>query len=574
MKNKNRITHNFCRSLLSSAILISLGISQAHAMAIETGNSDISIRFDNTVRLSYGQRVENRDASIAQTVNYNDGDLKFATGDAVNQRLDLLSELDFVYKDTTGFRLSGAGWYDHAYADNSDELSDFADRYYHGPSGELLDAFVFYNAEVGDALLNVKLGRHTLFWGETLFNAANGINYGQSALDLGKLYTVPGSSTKELFIPRNQLSASLTLSPELTLGAQYFLAFNHSRFPEGGTYWGPYDMALDGGSEFFLPMPPASYLNVPRGQDVTPDDTGDFGLMASWSPQWLDGSLGFYYRRTSDSLPFLLVDASNGLGSANYFTTYGSDIDLYGLSLATSVGPVSVGVDINYRQNMTLASNFGLVNSTYYSLGQAGVINGANIIANKPNSGETGLARGDTLHAVVNGMVIFGDTPLWDSSVLAVEGALTHLVKVTEGEESFKGAASYQGIDKVTTNTYSLAAKFTPTWYQVTPGLDLSLPISVNFGLSGNSAVQFGGNEDAGSYSIGLSGDLHQKYKFDLQYIDAFGPYKTCSTGSDNNTPGTSGSYACIPGQITSQAGLAPLLKDRGMIMLSFKTTF
>lgn len=617
MNNKNMI--KLRRRLLSSAILAGMGITSVQAFEIDTGNSDFSIRFDNTAKLSYGQRTESPNPTIANTANFNDGDLHFGSGDAVTERFDLLTELDVIYQDRMGFRVSAASWYDHAYNDIGNDnnpypglagnagnlvfagpapfppgtvlnggsaqtqgLSDFADRYYHGPSGEFLDAFVFYNAELGDTLLNVKLGSHTQFWGETLFNAANGINYGQSPLDLGKLYSVPGTEAKELFIPRNQLSASLTVTPELTLGVQYFLEFENSRFPEGGTYWGPYDMALDGGEVFWLPIAAQNaFYGAPRGEDVTPDDQGDFGLMASWSPLWLDGTLGFFYRNTSDPLPSLLVDAPNlhqpglaGLQDLTYFTAYGDDIDIYGISLSKAVGPVSVGVDVNYRHNMTLASNFTTVNSTLYNAGQAGLINGANIIAEKPDSGETGLARGDTFHVVVNGLMVFGDTPLWDASVLAVEGALTHLVDVTEAEQTFKGHSSYRGIDKVTTNAYTLAASFTPTWYQALPGFDVSMPLTVNGGIDGHSAVQFGGNEGAGSYAIGLSGDLYQQYKFDLKYVDAFGSFDTCETGSDNNTPGANGGYECIAGQITSQAGLAPLLKDRGMVVASFKTTF
>ncbi|GGO84274.1 hypothetical protein GCM10011348_30140 [Marinobacterium nitratireducens] len=603
------------RRLLSTAVLVAMGISSAQAFEVDTGNPDLSVRFDNTVKLNYGQRVEGRNPSIANSANFNDGDLHFDSGDAINERVDLLTELDVIYQDRMGFRLSGAAWYDHAYSDigNDDNpypglaanagnlvsaspagarligteprtrgLSNFANRYYHGPSGELLDAFLFYNAEIGDSLFNIKIGRHTQYWGETLFNAANGINYGQSALDLGKLFSVPGTEAKELFIPRNQVSASLTLTPELTLGAQYFLEFENSRFPEGGTYRGPYDMALDGGEVFWLPIAAQNaFYGAPRGGDVRPDNSGDFGLRASWSPQWLDGTLGFFYRNTSDTLPFLLVDAPNlhqpglaGLADLNYFTTYADDIDIFGVSLSKSLGPVSVGMDVNYRRNMALASNFSTVNQVLYDAGKAGLIDGANIIAGKPGSGETGLARGDTFHVVLNGLVAFGDTPLWDASVLAVEGAMTHLVDVTEGEQTFKGHESYRGLDKVTTNAYTLAAKFTPTWYQVLPGFNLSMPMSVSVGLHGNSAVQFGGNEDSGDFSVGLSGDLYQKYQFDLKYVDAFGDIETCKSGTDNNTPGANGAYQCIPGQITSQAGLAPLMKDRGMIVASFKTTF
>lgn len=415
-----------------------------------------------------------------------------------------------------------------------------------------------------------------------MFNAANGINYGQSALDLAKLYNVPGTETKELFLPRKQLSLSYTINPELTLAAQYFLEFENSRLPEGGTYMGAYDMLGDGADIFWLPVPNAvggagAFYGAPRGHDIRPHNSGDFGVMAKWSPEWLDGTLGFYYRNTSDPTPAVLINAPNlhtgSLEGTSYMTAYADDIDIYGISLAKSVGPVSVGLDVNYRENMPLISNFTTINGPLYGA-LAGTAGGTNLIGEVPGHGETGLARGKTLHVVLNGLVSFGATPLWNASSLAVEGAMTHLVSVDKGEQTFKGDASYEGVDKVTTNAYTLAVNFTPTWFQALPGVDITLPLSYNVGLKGNSAVQLGGNEDAGSYSIGIAADVYQKYKFDLKYVDSFGKFDTCETGTDNNTPGTNGRYQCIPGQITSQAGLAPLLKDRGMVTASFKTTF
>ncbi|SUD75259.1 anaerobic dehydrogenase [Pseudomonas putida] len=299
--------------------------------------------------------------------------------------------------------------------------------------------------------------------------------------------------------------------------------------------------------------------------------------MAKWSPEWLDGTLGFYYRNTSDPTPAVLINAPNlhtgSLEGTSYMTAYADDIDIYGISLAKSVGPVSVGLDVNYRENMPLISNFTTINGPLNGA-LAGTAGGTNLIGEVPGHGETGLARGKTLHVVLNGLVSFGATPLWNASSLAVEGAMTHLVSVDKGEQTFKGDASYEGVDKVTTNAYTLAVNFTPTWFQALPGVDITLPLSYNVGLKGNSAVQLGGNEDSGSYSIGIAADVYQKYKFDLKYVDSFGKFDTCETGTDNNTPGTNGRYQCIPGQITSQAGLAPLLKDRGMVTASFKTTF
>lgn len=612
------------RSLLSTAVSLAV-MPAAHAFEFNGGSEDWTVRFDNTLKASYGQRVEGQNSKIANTSNLNDGDKNFGVGSAVTQRVDLLTELDVVYQRKMGFRVSGASWYDHAYDDvgsNSNPfpgqagnagnliaarqagsiqpgtslnghaaskhgLSNYTDRYYNGPSGEILDAFVFYSTEVGEeSMFSAKLGKHNVYWGETLFNAANGINYGQSALDIAKLYNVPGTETKELFLPRNQLSMSFTVNPELTLGAQYFLEFQNSRLPEGGTYMGGYDMLGEGADVFWLPLPSllggaGAFYGAPRGHDVKPHNSGDFGLMAKWSPDWLDGTLGFYYRNTSDTLPSVLINAPNlhkpglaGLEGIEYLTAYADDIDIYGISLSKSVGPVSVGLDLNYRENMPLASNFSTINPTLNTLAGEGLVNGANLIGAVPGKGETGLARGKTFHVVLNGLVTFGDTAVWDASSLAVEGTMTHLVSVDKGKQTFKGDSSYRGVDKVDTNAYTIAANFTPTWFQVFPGVDLSMPVSYNVGLKGNSAVQLGGNEDAGSYSVGVAADVYQKYKFDLKYVDAFGPFDTCQTGLDNNTPGANGRYECIPGQITSQAGLSPLLKDRGMVTASFKTTF
>ena len=605
-------------SLLATAIAAVL-MPSVQAVEVDTGSEEWSVRFDNTGKFNYGMRTESADARMLATPNNNDGDYNFKdAGDTVTTRFDLLTELDVVNKGNTGFRISAASWYDYAYRDvGADEnpfingnsassgivgqppvagnrhLSDYADRYYHGPSGELLDAFVFHNMEVGDeSLLGVKIGQHNIFWGETLLSPVHALSYGQSGLDISKSLAVPGTEAKELFIPRNQLSTSLTVNPELTLAAQYFLDWDAARLPESGTYLGFNDGIQNGGHNLSLiggrnplfgtpgPLGANQFLRLSNGHTFTPDNQGDFGLMAKWSPEWLDGTLGFYYRNTSDILPNLVLQPtavgpaqliSGNIGSYNQF--YVDDIDIYGISLAKSVGPVSVGLDVNYRENMPLISNFTTINGPLYQA-LAGTAGGTNLIGEVPGNGETGLARGKTLHVVLNGLVTFGATPLWDASSLAVEGAMTHLVSVDKGEQTFKGDSSYEGVDKVTTNAYTLAVNFTPTWFQALPGVDISMPLSYNVGLKGNSAVQLGGNEDSGSYSVGIAADVYQKYKFDLKYVDSFGKFDTCETGTDNNTPGTNGRYQCIPGQITSQAGLAPLLKDRGMVTASFKTTF
>ena len=170
----------------------------------------------------------------------------------VTDAVDVLHELDVVYRRQFGFRVSGNSWYDHAYDDvgsanastnqhedgvvDSRGLSSYAERYFNGPSSEVLDAFVFGSVELGEeSLLSAKLGSHTQYWGESILAFAHGNSYGQSGLDIAKALAVPGTEAKELFIPRNQISMNLNLTPELSFGAQYFLDWDASRLPESGT---------------------------------------------------------------------------------------------------------------------------------------------------------------------------------------------------------------------------------------------------------------------------------------------------------------------------------------------------
>ena len=46
------------RCLLATAVLAAMAGQPLQAFELDTGNPDLSIRFDNTVKLSYGQRVE------------------------------------------------------------------------------------------------------------------------------------------------------------------------------------------------------------------------------------------------------------------------------------------------------------------------------------------------------------------------------------------------------------------------------------------------------------------------------------------------------------------------------------
>jgi len=552
------------RTHVAAAATCALLAGTAHAFEIDAGNPDVSIRWDNTVRANLAARVESRDNKIGNSALADEGDYSFDNGDLVSKRIDLLSEFDVIYKKRFGGRVSGTAWYDGAYSGTShsnpnpplvnipsyvnNQYSSTTKRFYAGPSGELMDAFVFAGFDLGEVPVNVKLGRHTIYWGESLFLGGHlhSISYSQNPLDLQKGFATPGTEAKELFRPLNQLSLQAQVTDTLSLAGYAMFQWDSARYPEGGTYLGPVDFVFNGPDRQFL-SPGLGFAT--RGPASEPGNTGEWGLSARWSPQWLDGTLGAYYRDFADKLPQTLL-TSVGPGTSTYNLVYADNIHLYGFSLAKNIGGVSIGAEVSQRLNTPLSAQV---------LG---------IAPGLPAQGETKGPRGDTTHALVNVLGTTPKTPLFDSATWAAELQYSRWNTVSSGANLFNAigftpcnatatAAAKDKWDGCTTKDYwGISVAFAPTWYQVFPGVDLSAPLTYAVGIAGNAATVFGGNEGLGNYTVGVSADVQQKYRFDLKYIDYVGRYK------DNGTA------------VTATNGLTTYLRDRGMVSLTFKTTF
>ncbi len=587
MKNKQTHVIKHLRRLpLVAAIAAGLGgVGIVHAFEITSSNPDIAMRWDNTFRYNYAERAENV-SNIGRNPSFDESDYKFpGRGDNVTNRLDLLSEFDYVWKGRHGFRVSAAAWYDAAYSTDvkrnpafattsyaGNTYSEYTKRYYKGLSGEILDAFLFGAFDLGEMPLTVKVGQHAVIWGESLFSVTHGISFGQAPVDLAKAFATPGVEAKEVFRPLGQISAQLGVTETLSIAAQYFYDWKYTRFPEGGTYLGIIDVGFNG------PTTGGAVLGANRGNNE-PDKNGDFGISARWSPAWLDGTVGFYYRNFTDKTPALFRFGAPITPVPYYKQFYGEDIDLFGISLSKQVGGVSVGAELSYRKNMPLYSPL-LANLN----GGTGIL-GTGIYPNGTPTlnGNTFQARGNTIHAVLNGVAVLpqvgiGEMVLFDTAVLLGELTYSRLDKVTDNEDMYQGVgygicdasrraalgASFR--DKwdgcSTEDALGLALSFTPSWLQVFPGIDLLAPMSFSKGLYGNSPVTIGGNEKNGNYSLGLALDVYSKYRFDFRYVDYFGSAKY------GTPPGG------LPGAVTSVNGLTTLLRDRGFYSFTFKTTF
>ena len=612
-------TPGFRRTATALAIAAMMAAGgTAEAFEIDTGNEDITMRWDNTVRYNAGVRMQKQNPQILANPNFDDGDRNFGNGSLVTSRFDVLSEFDFIYKKSYGFRASYAAWWDPAYNSLDDKstatantlvnglpvagaLSPYTKRYSKGVSGEWLDAFAFATFDVADMPANVKAGQHTVFWGDSLLatGAVHSVSYAQNSLDLFKALATPGSEAKEIFRPRGGLTLQVQPTNDLSFAGQWFYNWQAVRIPESGSYLTINDGLNFGGDSLILAANPfaaavpgsPALLRAWNSQAVAASrysgSLGDWGLSARWSPEWLDGTLGFYGRNATDILPQVLLtqgfaalpgatctaiggiivapgaciinpqatnvaDLTQKGKAGTYATAYGNNIHIFGVTLAKNIAGVSIGAEASYRQNMPLQSIVipvlpaPLVASTQGAIATTAV----------PTNGTPG-PLGDTYHALINGIVIVPKTWAFDTATVQAEATWMRWARVTQNQAAFKGDASYTAIDKVSRNFFGLAVNFTPTWYQVYPGVDLSAPITWAQGLSGNAAVQLGGNEGAGNWSAGLAADIYQKYKVTLAYNAYFGNYTIGPTGAMNFNNGTNAA-----------------LSDRGWLSLTLKTTF
>ncbi len=623
---KSACNAGFRPRTLALALASALGVSGAvQAFEIDTGNEDIAIRWDNTFRYNLGIRGQHQNPQLLGNPNIDDGDRNFSNGSVVTNRLDVLSEFDFVYQRSYGFRASYAAWKDWAYNSLDDTstatantlvnglpvagaLSPYTKRYFKGVSGEWLDAFGFANFDVSGIPVNVKAGQHTVFWGDSLLlgGAIHSVAYAQNSLDIGKGFATPGAEAKELFRPKGGITLQVQPTTELSVAGQWFYNWQAARIPESGSYLGGGDQysfgadsIISGANPFAAAVPGSpAFLRLWNAQTVAPSRTnssiGDWGLSARWSPAWLDGTLGFYGRNATDILPQILATqglAANvppalctGIGgqplpgnaciinksatslaelqlfgkAGTYQFAYGDNIHIYGITLAKSIGGVSVGAELNYRQNMPLVSSIVPVLPAPLVANTPGAIATTAV----PTSGTPG-ALGDTYHALINAIAIVPKTWAWDTATLATEATWMRWARVTQNQAVFKGSSTYVNpdgsvpIDRVSRSFFGLAVNFTPTWFQVFPGVDLTAPVTWSQGLRGNAAVFLGGNEGVGTWSAGLGANIYQKYLVNVAYNSYIGNYTIGANGALN-----------VPN------GLISTLVDRGWWSLTFKTTF
>jgi hypothetical protein len=526
--------------LKALAIAIVSSTSTAYGFEIETDNSDLRLSLGNTVKYSTAFRT--KDASSGLTVgsgatNYNDGDNNFDKG-LVSSRLDLFSEFDLSYKNA-GVRVSGAAWYDDVYHQDTDNtstssnhspVSEFSDttKKTMGGDAEILDAFVYSRFPVMNGMEGtIRVGRHSLLWGESLFFGANGIAGAQGPVDVVKLSSVPNSTFKETMRPTGKVSIDIPISETASLGAYVGYEWEKSRFLPAGSYLSTGDTL--GGEKLLAGPYTATHTSDDEGSD-----SGQYGLQLKWSDYDLDADFGLYAIRFDSSSPssmYTILDAS--FHPSQYKWAYAKGIEAYGASMAKTVGIWSLAGEISYRVNAPLAS-------AATSITTSGV--------QYDNDKNPGYAIGETAHAQFSWLASLGSNFLSKESSFVGEVAWNTRVRTTQNENKLNPNADKSAV--------GVKMVYSPMYRQAFDGVDLSPSIGIGHTWGKSSALGSSfGVDDGGDINVGVNAVYLNRWNASLSYIKYLGDEGLFNDSSNNATYKQS-------------------QKDRDFISASVSTTF
>jgi hypothetical protein len=546
------------RSLIALAALTAMG---AQAMELNTGTPDWSVRFDNTVKASTIYRIHDADSTLAdsfrllvpgvpasafpQALNFNAGDDNFRKKGFVSKRVDLLSEFDAIYRKDFGLRLSGAAWYDASYHGGTDAqgafplagpngqtpYNEFPDstRKLAGQKAELLDAFVFGGWDLSDGRrVNLRLGRHAVQYGESLFFGDNGIAAAQGPVDIFKLQSSPNAQFKEIIRPVPQVSANLQFSPDVSVGGYYQFRWEANRMPPAGSYFATLN------NIWSSPLPEFLGANtlVP-GADAKPRNSGQFGLQLKWRTGETD--LGFYAARYHDKSGQLHSALDVLTGGGQWYYVFPEGIKTVGMSASRTFGDTNFSVEGSLRDNMPLV-NGNMVNTNFSPPPQ--------------------YATGRTAHVNVSWLTNFGPNLLARESSMVGEIAWNRVLKTHDPDGQ---------LDPVRTrDATAIQLIYTPSYRQVLPGLDLGVPVGLRYVLDGNSSITglSWGARGTGQATVGLEGTYQSVWQFSLTYSHYIGK----SIPMVDLSPLATGGAAHF--------GTGNPLADRDFIALSLRRTF
>lgn len=378
-----------------------------------------------------------------------------------------------------------------------------AARKFSGRRARLLDSYAFGTWFVGEeGVLNLRVGKHIAAWGESLFFSGTALS--QAAADATKAF-LPGADVKSILLPVNQISGTFSVNSKLTALFQYKLEFKPYELNPVGEFFSVADV-IGPGAEFAygiinpfffstlpaevdgndldealrtiitlgggpdpgpgaltalsgVPVPIApvrdvllpfngtpEFINVPRGPDEIPSDTGQWGVGLRYALTDIT-TVGLHQLRYHSGIPLPRQNYGFGVlipggqvgdapepGRAGPFLLLGGDDltteSLGGLSIPISYTTVYAdGIDLTSFSMSTVL--FGL------NIGFEAIWRHGDVVLVDADAGILGLVptptRADTLLTLMNGIYVLGPGPFWDSVAVVGSIGFSHVDNIEPG---------------------------------------------------------------------------------------------------------------------------------------------
>jgi hypothetical protein len=535
---------------LASALFSNLG----RATTFQLFDGAIAGSFDSTLSYGIQVRTEKPDYDLGippasplpkAALILNDG--RYGQRHLFNKKWDIVAN---TVKASHDLSLTGDEWnafirgnyfYDFELA--GQPLPDAADNRL-VKHGDLTDAYV--GLKLGSARnINLRLGKQVISWGESTFigGSLNDVN----TVDLAKLRQ-PGVELKDALLGTPAIDVSWVVSPVVSIEAFALADFDEVHTDPMGSFWGTSDATSDGGGfanardnlnrlVCLAPDGGICHLAAPGGVPVTrsgdrlPSGKGQFGVATRfYAPNLGNGfDFGIYYEKLDDHNPQLSARAGSLARPGYYFVTYAKNVERYGASFNTTIGPWAVGGEYSYRRNAPIqGAGFLFVGAR-----------GRDLAGRAYQEGDTyeGFERYKRHQLQLTGQRLWGPMPefradQWNTIGEVAYGWVADVPGHDVNGHAYPGtpivpdASGFARFDDITRDFWGLQARSVLTYNNLLLNkINVEFSQSLRWDVEGVSP-EFGGNLFVGgrkSVSLGLAFDYRQAWRLDVSQTLFFG---------------------------------------------------
>lgn len=403
------------RELLRAGVTTSLLTLPLSVLALPLQLGPVSATFDTTVSLGATMRMEDANPELigianggtARSVNDDDGNYGFESGDVVSAVAKATHDLEFKYRNY-GLFSRFTYFYDQQ-ASNVDRLEDRLDaagrptrsrargdyelgrvgRDRLGSEFQMLDLFAYGTFNVADRNLTARVGKQVINWGESTFigNSINVIN----PIDVARI-RAPGAELKEALLPTPIVSLAYSLTENLSTELVWIAGWEKTRIDPRQSFFSTNDFVSDDGNKAIVGFgrrnddnrvsnpatsPGSASAYLARETSREPGSTrNQWGANTRLFTDLLGGTeFGAYYIKYHSRTPFVsavrggATSPFGGTGTGNvgvplcsqsavtgcrgsYFAEFPMNIELFGLSFnSTAPGGVALQGEYSYRPN-------------------------------------------------------------------------------------------------------------------------------------------------------------------------------------------------------------------------------